>query len=107
MSEFSCIALTDAKQMVDAGEAVIADIRDPQSFAAGHLAGAINLTNDNVPEFIERAAGKPVLVFCYHGVSSQGAGRYLAEQGLNPVHSVDGGMVAWAQHFPDDLEQSV
>lgn len=38
---------------------------------------------------------QPVLVMCYHGISSQGAAQYLVNQGFEEVYSVDGGFEAW------------
>ncbi|WP_194756153.1 thiosulfate sulfurtransferase GlpE [Aliidiomarina indica] len=106
MGRFSTIALAEAAKLVASGEAQIADIRDPNAFATGHISGAFRLSNDNLGDFIAQAdANQPVLVFCYHGISSQNAGQYLAQQGFAEVYSVDGGMVAWADTYPDQLEQ--
>jgi thiosulfate sulfurtransferase len=38
---------------------------------------------------------QPILVMCYHGISSQGAAQYLVNQGFEEVYSVDGGFEAW------------
>ena len=37
----------------------------------------------------------PVLVVCYHGVSSQQAANVIANQGYDNVYSMDGGFEAW------------
>ena len=37
------ITVEDAKAAVDGGEAVIVDVRSAESFAAGHIAGAISI----------------------------------------------------------------
>ncbi|WP_372870562.1 thiosulfate sulfurtransferase GlpE [Shewanella sp.] len=76
----------------------IADIRDPQSFANGHIDGSVNLSNDNLARFIAEAdMDKPLVVVCYHGISSQSAAGYLVEQGFDAVYSLDGGYSAWDQ----------
>ncbi len=98
---FTCISLAAAKQMIDARDATIVDIRDPQAFAAAHVPGAFSLNNSNVSEFVAQADhDKPLLVFCYHGHSSQGAADYLAGQGFSEVYSVDGGFEAWRGEYP-------
>ncbi|MCC7516489.1 MAG: thiosulfate sulfurtransferase GlpE [Pseudomonadales bacterium] len=98
---FTCISAAAAKAIMDQGDATIVDIRDPAAFAAGHIAGAFSLNNSNVDEFIRKAdLDKPLLVFCYHGHSSQGAADFLAKQGFERVHSVDGGMEGWKQQYP-------
>ena len=38
----------------------------------------------------------PLIVCCYHGISSQGAAAYFAEQGFREVYSLNGGYDAWA-----------
>ncbi len=65
------------------GKALLVDIRDPQSFAMGHAAGAHHLTNDTLATFIAGARhDQPVLVMCYHGNSSKGAAQFLLQPGL-------------------------
>lgn len=93
---FTCIPATTAKTLIDKGAVTIVDIRDPASFAAGHVQGAISLNNSNVQEVIAQADfDLPLLVFCYHGHSSQGAADFLSQQGFSEVYSVDGGVEGW------------
>lgn len=74
----------------------IVDVRDEQSFAAGHIEGALHLDNGTVHEFMATAEqDKPLLVYCYHGNMSQGAAAYFAEQGFVESYSLDGGFEAW------------
>ena len=42
-SDVPRIKVEDAKAAVDDGEAVIVDVRSAESFAAGHIAGAISI----------------------------------------------------------------
>ncbi|RUO35886.1 thiosulfate sulfurtransferase GlpE [Aliidiomarina sanyensis] len=96
----------DAAALVQDKSPVIADIRDPSAFAAGHIPGAERLTNENLADFIARHDPQtPVIVVCYHGISSQNAGQYLAQQGFAQVYSLDGGMVGWANAYPEQVEQ--
>jgi len=70
----------------------IVDVRDEQSYEAGHVENAIHLSGSNVASFVQSAdQSKPVLVYCYHGNSSQSAAAYLAEQGFEAAFSIDGG----------------
>jgi thiosulfate sulfurtransferase len=98
---FTCIPATKAKEMMDTGAVTIVDIRDPSAFAAGHVPGALSLNNSNVDDFVATAdRDKPVLVFCYHGHSSQGAADFLVRQGFEEVYSVDGGFEGWRGQYP-------
>ncbi|MEW9798044.1 thiosulfate sulfurtransferase GlpE [Alteromonas sp. CYL-A6] len=90
---FSHISVTGVD---DLDAPVIVDIRDPQSYANGHIPASLHLTNDNVAEFIDTTAkDKPVVVVCYHGNSSQHAAQVLVGQGFSEVYSMDGGFEAW------------
>jgi thiosulfate sulfurtransferase len=98
---FTCISAAAAKKMMDDREVQIVDIRDPQSFANGHVPGALSINNNTVGEFVSGAdSDKPVLVFCYHGHSSQGAADFFAGQGFAEVYSVDGGFEEWRTVYP-------
>ena len=100
MSDFQRISVAQAIQLLEQ-QAVIVDIRDEQSFAQGHIAGAIHLTNTSLGQFMrEHDFEQPVVVVCYHGNSSQGAAQYLAQQGFETVFSMDGGFEAWRQQLP-------
>lgn len=98
---FTCISAEAAKNMMDSREVAIVDIRDPQAYASGRVPGALSLNNNSVDTFIAQAdLDKPVLVFCYHGHSSQGAADFLVGQGFAEVYSVDGGFEGWRQVYP-------
>ncbi|MGF1758064.1 thiosulfate sulfurtransferase GlpE [Photobacterium sagamiensis] len=98
MEQFEHISVEQAYTLLrQAGsEAVLVDIRDPQSFALAHPEQAFHLTNDTMVEFMDRVDfEQPVIVMCYHGVSSQGAAQYLINQGYETVYSLDGGFEGW------------
>ena len=106
MDQFECINVEEAHQKMHQGQAVLVDIRDPQSFAMGHTPGAFHLTNDTLGAFMrDNDFDTPVMVMCYHGNSSKGAAQYLLQQGYDAVFSVDGGFDAWHRHFPAEVEQ--
>ncbi|MDP5255732.1 MULTISPECIES: thiosulfate sulfurtransferase GlpE [unclassified Vibrio] len=96
MEQFEHISVQEAFALLETEQATMVDIRDPQSFAMAHAPEAIHLTNDSLPAFLaDNPRDKPVLVVCYHGISSQGAAQYLIGQGFEQVYSVDGGFEAW------------
>ncbi|MDA0120526.1 thiosulfate sulfurtransferase GlpE [Vibrio sp. T11.5] len=96
MDQFKHIDVAGAQALLEQGDACLVDIRDPQSFAVAHPQTAFHLTNDTMVQFMDEAEfEQPVLVMCYHGISSQGAAQYLINQGFEQVYSVDGGFEAW------------
>lgn len=100
MTEFKRVAIDTAKDLIAKG-AIVADIRDEQSFANGHIEGAYHLTNGSLNRFMQlHDFEQPVVVVCYHGNSSQGAAQYLVQQGFEQVYSMDGGFEAWRFNQP-------
>lgn len=98
---FKRISITEAKRMMDESSVQVVDVRDPLSYQAGHIPGAINLTNESIKTFMDSASKtQPVLVCCYHGNSSQSAAAFLNEQGFADTYSIDGGFETWKLQFP-------
>ncbi|MBY6019396.1 thiosulfate sulfurtransferase GlpE [Ferrimonas balearica] len=98
MSQYQCLPLPQFDTLLAERPAQIVDIRDPNAFAAGHIPGAQHLHNGNLAEFILNAEfDEPLVVCCYHGISSQSAAAYLAEQGFEEVYSLDGGYEGYAK----------
>ena len=94
---FTRIDVTSLKQMLLEQQVIIADIRDDASFEAGHIEGSIQLGNHNLPDFMQSCSEEdPIVVVCYHGISSQPVAGFLVEQGYSNVFSLDGGYVDWA-----------
>ncbi len=90
------ISVVDAKALLDQGSVQVIDIRDAQSFSAGHIEGAENIHDQNVDSFMAQAdLEKPLLICCYAGMKSQSAAHYFDEQGFATVYSLEGGYNAW------------
>lgn len=107
MDNFEPISVEEAHQKHLHQQAVLVDIRDPQSYAQAHAIGAFHLTNDTLLAFMQDYdLDTPVMVMCYHGISSQGAAQYLLGQGFETVWSIEGGFDAWHRHFPQHTEGS-
>ncbi|MFU9136613.1 thiosulfate sulfurtransferase GlpE [Erwinia tasmaniensis] len=105
MDQFQCISVQQAQAQLTEKQAQMVDIRDPQSYATAHATGAIHLTNSSLGAFIEQTdTATPVMVMCYHGISSKSAAQYLLSQGFTEVYSVDGGFEAWQAAFPLRVE---
>ena len=106
MSDFQRISPQQAQTLRER-QAVLVDIRDPQSFAQGHICGALHLDNHSLADFIAQADfEQPLVVVCYHGNSSQSAAAYLAGQGFSEVYSLDGGIELWRSTYPAEVSQS-
>ena len=95
MNSYENITQTRAKALIQEG-ATLADIRDKASFDSAHINHAFHLTNDNIQDFIrDNDLDKPLIVYCYHGHSSQQAADFLHQQGFEQVYSLIGGYTEW------------
>jgi len=102
---FQRIAPEQARELLAQG-AQLVDIRDAQSFANGHIPGAHHLDNQWLHAFIAQADfDQPLIVNCYHGMSSQGAAAFLAQQGFSQVYSLEGGFERWRLMYPQELSR--
>jgi thiosulfate sulfurtransferase len=99
---YRTLSAAAAKTLLDEGTAQLIDIRDVHAFTQAHIAGAVRIDNANVDAFIG-AVDKtvPLIVCCYHGISSRNAAQFFAEQGCREVYSLDGGFEGWCAAFPD------
>ncbi|MFI0488068.1 MAG: thiosulfate sulfurtransferase GlpE [Yersinia sp. (in: enterobacteria)] len=101
MEQFETISVEQAYSRLKESNAVLVDIRDPQSYDVGHAPDAFHLTNDSLQTFMQQTHfEQPVMVMCYHGNSSKGAAQYLLQQGFDTVYSIDGGFEAWVKNYP-------
>lgn len=92
------LAPAEAHEAISDGEVTLIDIRDPESFQAAHLVDAVHINDANIHEFLETAnRQQPVIVYCYHGISSAGAASFFSEQGFEKVSHIEGGFEAWQQ----------
>lgn len=87
-----------AAALLAAGGVTILDVRTPDEHARlGHLPGAWLLPVDLVmaAPAVVPDDGRPVLVYCEHGVRSARAAGLLAASGLGPIYDLAGGMAEW------------
>jgi len=86
------------KTEVDAGKALLIDVRTPEEFTKGHIAGAVNIDwlDDG---FAKNTSGldksKPVLLYCAAGGRSEEAKLALSKSGFKTVTDLEGGINAW------------
>lgn len=98
MSPFRTITHDAALALLAADGAVVLDVRTASEHEGlGHIPGSWLLPLDLVvsaPSVLP-ADGRPVLVYCEHGVRSVAASRLLSEAGVAEVLNLAGGLAAW------------
>ena len=92
------ISIEDAKVLIKDKDITLIDIRDFNSFSSGHIQNAIHIEDLNIENFIqEKDKNKPILIYCYHGNSSQTAASFFDQRGFKYVFSMDEGYEGWLQ----------
>ncbi|MCO4837530.1 MAG: thiosulfate sulfurtransferase GlpE [Oceanospirillaceae bacterium] len=101
MSEVISIAPADVMDKVSQG-AYLVDIRDINSYQQSHIKNSTRICNETLPTFLREAdLDKPIIVCCYHGISSIQAAGFLAQQGFDEVYSLTGGYTAYSVAHPE------
>ena len=95
---YTQISQDEAMQMMqDESDYLIVDVRRPDEFAEGHIAGAINVPNeeisDEMPELLPDK-NQLILIYCRSGNRSKEASQKLADIGYTKVYEF-GGINTW------------
>lgn len=92
------VNVAEAQTMLTDPDVTVIDVRTPEEFATGYLAGA-KLVDFNAPDFAERIAefdrSGRYLVYCRSGNRSGQALKVMSELGFTDVADLDGGILAW------------
>lgn len=104
---FTRISVQEAKEKLDAGDAVMVDVRNPDEYVEVHAQGVrlipVNTVIGEVAQIRDFADGKEVLFICRSGQRSALAAEYATAAGLDelPLYNVEGGTIAWVESgFP-------
>jgi thioredoxin 1 len=75
--------------------AFVLDVREPQEWEGGHLAGAVHIPMNDVPDRVAELPGdQPVFVMCGVGGRSRQVTDFLRARGLDAINVADG-MQGW------------
>ena len=99
---FTRITVDEAKARLDAGTAVMVDVRNPEEYVEVHAKGVrlipVNTVLSEIKQIREYAGGKEVLFICKSGQRSALAAEYASAGGVTDLElfNVEGGTTAWA-----------
>ncbi len=98
-SGFKRISVEEAKSLMDNDpDVTIADIRDGESFYKSNIPNSIHVTSESIEKFLKMTKKEnPLLIYCFHGVSSQNAAEYFVKEGFKHVFSMDGGFSEYSK----------
>jgi sulfur-carrier protein adenylyltransferase/sulfurtransferase len=95
------------RELMDAGDFLLVDIREQDEWDEGHIPGAVHIPRGNLESRIERAApdqSQTVVLYCAVGNRSVFGTRTLEELGYTDVASLAGGFTDWKRNgYPVEL----
>jgi rhodanese-related sulfurtransferase len=90
----------DLYALLAAGAVLVVDVRTPEEFARGRVAGAINVPEHAAAawaaELRRRAGGRPIVLYCRSGRRARLVEAVLERHGLREILHLDGQMAGWA-----------
>ena len=95
---FTRISVTEAKEMLDRGDASFIDVREPNEYADYHASGVKLIPLNSVfGRQTELPDDRDLLFICKMGQRSALACEYAAAAGRTRLFNVEGGTDAWRE----------
>jgi rhodanese-related sulfurtransferase len=74
---------------------LLVDVRTPEEFVGSHIAGAVNISLQSLPERLrEIPRDRPIVLYCRSGQRSANALRLLTQSGYQDLYDL-GGIIHW------------
>jgi len=90
------INAVQAKSMISKENVIVIDNRKNKDYNESHIDGALSLDESTLNHFINQTdKSKPIICYCYKGISSKGLCRKLTQAGFKNVYNLIGGYDAW------------
>lgn len=79
----------NAEQAIKEKKGTIVDVRTPEEFMGGHVAGSINIPLNEVPSRVDelKSLPQPLVLCCASGGRSGQATMYLSQMGISCVNA--------------------
>lgn len=88
----------------DGADFTLLDIREPWEVAICQLENAVQIPMFTVPEKLHEIKQlQPLVVYCHHGIRSVQVCHYLAQQGIDQVYNLVGGIERWADEIEPEM----
>jgi len=96
------ISAETARRMIEQGQVVVIDVREPAEWARGHIPEAIHIPLGSLLDRPRDLLPQDNIIFvCAEGVRSAVACEVAAAIGRRQLYNLEGGTIAWArQGFP-------
>lgn len=95
-------------ELMEAGDAIIVDMRNYYESEIGHFDGAIlpeaETFRDELPEVLDKLKGKEdntILLYCTGGIRCEKTSAYLKHHGFSNVNQLHGGIIDYARQIKE------
>ncbi|WMQ74045.1 MAG: putative protein YibN [Sodalis sp.] len=99
-SKVSDIARSEAIHLINKEDAVIVDLRNRDDYRKGHIVNSLNLAASDIKSGnlgeLEKEKGKPVIVVCARGTTSNDSAQNLIKAGFERVYVLKEGISGWS-----------
>lgn len=95
---FTLVQPVEAAEVMAEPGVVVLDVRTPEEFQAGHVAGALNIdfyASDFESQLDELGKDVTYVVYCRSGNRSGQSLDLMEQLGFTTVYDVDGGIIEW------------
>ena len=87
-----------AQELISRNEVDIVDVREPNEWSGGHLAGSRLVPLGTLRQSPKQALPRDGIIFvCAAGVRSESAARLAVQNGLTHVYNLRGGTRSWVK----------
>ena len=94
--KYKNISVSEAQQLIQTSNPLILDCRNTPDYKAGHLDNALHFHEGLKESLVKRGdKQRSLLIYCYHGHSSEHLAEFFADFGFQQVYSITGGYTAW------------
>lgn len=95
------ISVAEAEQLIKTASPMILDCRDLKDYKAGHLDDALHVHEGLKESLVKRGdKQRSLLIYCYHGHSSEHLAEFFSDFGFKDVYSLNGGYAGWQEQPP-------
>ena len=88
----------DATRLINSGNPIVLDIREPKEFTGSRLPNAMHIPLSQLKDRgseLAKFVSRPVIVYCERGMRGGAATSALEKLGFTRVQSLRGGLRAW------------
>jgi adenylyltransferase/sulfurtransferase len=99
MASYGTITVEELKSKFDAGEKFrLIDVREPSEHRAARIEGAELKPLGQILQWAQELSDKneEIILHCHHGMRSDRACQYLANQGFTNIKNLAGGTDEWS-----------